>query len=143
MTTAIAQQAVKPLVAWLFVAVLVSCTEKGAAEDYDGAELYMANCSNCHGVYGEGDGAVTPALAVVLQDLRYISERNQGRFPREFVTKVIDGRELRVAHGPDGMPVWGAEFAKSEGFDDAAQQRVNDKIEALVNYVESMQVDGD
>ncbi|MDH3642746.1 MAG: cytochrome c [Gammaproteobacteria bacterium] len=114
----------------------------GAAE-YDGAELYMANCSNCHGVYGEGDGIVTPALAVVLQDLRYISEQNGGTFPRQVITEIIDGRDLRVAHGPDGMPVWGNAFSHTEGYSDAAQSRVGAKIEALVDFVESMQIHSD
>lgn len=127
---------------WLVLGIsmipLQSC-----AQEYDGAELYMANCSNCHGVYGEGDGIVTPELAVVLQDLRYISQRNDGVFPREFVAQVIDGRQLRVAHGPAGMPVWGAEFSKGEGFDEAAQHRVSEKVDALVNYVESMQINSD
>jgi hypothetical protein len=117
---------------------LVAC-----AEDFNGAELYMANCSNCHGVYGEGDGIVTPSLAVVLQDLRYITERNNGEFPRRIITEIIDGRELRLAHGPDGMPVWGSAFSRSEGYSEAAQQRVRSKIAALVDFVESMQIASD
>lgn len=113
------------------------------AEKYDGAELYIANCSNCHGLYGEGDGIVTPELAVALQDLRYISGRNGGTFPRRVITEIIDGRELRVAHGPQGMPVWGNAFSHTEGYSDAAQGRVRAKIEALVDFVESMQIFND
>jgi hypothetical protein len=86
---------------------------------------------------------VTPSLSVVLQDLRYISERNNGEFPRDVITQIIDGRELRLAHGPDGMPVWGAAFSRGEGYSDAAQQRVRAKIEALVDFVESMQISSD
>jgi hypothetical protein len=41
------------------------------------------------------------------------------------------------------MPVWGNEFSRSEGYSDAAQQRVRDKIEALVDFVESMQISSD
>lgn len=125
----------------LLAAVLVPLA--ASAEDYDGAELYMANCSNCHGVYGEGDGIVTPDLAVVLQDLRYITERNNGKFPRRVIAEIIDGRELRLAHGPDGMPVWGSAFSRSEGYSEAAQQRVASKIAALVDFVESMQIFSD
>jgi mono/diheme cytochrome c family protein len=111
-----------------------------AAADYNGADLYMLNCSNCHGVYGEGDGTVTPDLAVVMLDLRYLSERNGGVFPLEFVREIIDGRETRAAHGPVGMPVWGAEFARGEGLDTAAEARVQAKIDALVSYLEGMQL---
>jgi len=113
------------------------------AEDYNSTELYLANCSNCHGIYGEGDGIMTPSLAVVPQDLRYISQRNNGKFPRQVVTEIIDGRELRVAHGPAGMPVWGEAFSRAEGYGDAAQQRVRAKIEALVDFIESIQLTGD
>lgn len=123
--------------------IIVGLGSSAVAEDYDGAELYIANCSNCHGLYGEGDGVVTPSLSVVVQDLRYISERNDGVFPRQVITEIIDGRELRVAHGPAGMPVWGEAFSRSEGYGDAAQQRVRAKIEALVNFIESIQLSSD
>ena len=107
---------------------------------YDGAELYLGNCANCHGLYGEGDGVVTPDLSVVLLDLRYLSERNAGQYPEQFVRAAIDGRETRAAHGPAGMPVWGAEFARSEGLDEQAQTRVDAKIDALVNFLRDIQI---
>ncbi len=107
---------------------------------YDGAALYAMNCANCHGTYGEGDGAVTPDLNVVLLDLRYLAARNGGDFPAQFVLKIIDGRETRAAHGPSGMPVWGAEFARGEGTSEAAEARVRMKIQAIVDFVESIQI---
>lgn len=110
------------------------------ADVYDGGELYAMNCANCHGIYGEGDGAVTPNLSVVLLDLRYLSARNDGQYPEEFVTSVIDGRETRAAHGPEGMPVWGAEFARSEGTSQAALDRISAKIDAIVNFLRSIQL---
>ncbi len=108
--------------------------------DYNGQTLYMANCANCHGTYGEGDGAVTPALNVVLQDLRYISQRNGGEFPKAWLEEIIDGRERRQGHGPIGMPVWGAVFSQQEGYDDAAQARVSAKVDALLSYLEAIQI---
>jgi mono/diheme cytochrome c family protein len=108
--------------------------------EYDGAELYAMNCANCHGTYGEGDGAVTPDLNVVLLDLRYLAARNNNSFPSEFVLKIIDGRETRAAHGPSGMPVWGAEFARGEGTSDAAESRVRMKIQAIVDFIGSIQL---
>jgi hypothetical protein len=113
----------------------------GEAPSDDGVSLYMNNCANCHGVYGEGDGIVAPALPLVLKDLRYLSARNDGCFPREFVTEIIDGRAFRAAHGPEGMPVWGAEFARTEGFDEAADARVKAKVDALVAFLEALQID--
>jgi mono/diheme cytochrome c family protein len=124
----------------LIILLLVLFPCFASAQDYDGAQLYAANCSNCHGLYGEGDGPVTPELSVVLLDLRYLSERNDGEFPHEFARQVIDGRELRVAHGPAGMPVWGVEFSKSEGYGDEAQQRVAAKVDALAAFLEQIQI---
>ena len=115
-------------------------TQAVSAADYDGAELYAMNCSNCHGAYGEGDGAVTPDLSVVLLDLRYLAARSNGRFPSEFVLKIVDGRETRAAHGPSGMPVWGAEFARGEGTSEAAEARVTQKIQAIVDFIASIQI---
>lgn len=109
---------------------------------YDGGALYAANCANCHGAFGEGDGIVTPSLAVVLLDLRYLAERNDGVFPRAFIHQVIDGRAMRAAHGPKDMPIWGAEFARSEGYDAAAEARVSAKIDALITYLASIQISG-
>ncbi|MDZ7669863.1 MAG: cytochrome c [Gammaproteobacteria bacterium] len=106
---------------------------------YDGTDLYLNNCANCHGVYGEGDGIVTPTLSTVLLDLRYLSARNDGTFPRDFVTDIIDGRATRATHGPEGMPVWAAEFSRQEGFDEQAEARVTAKIDALVNFLEQIQ----
>ena len=128
-------------------ALLAACqwswADPGAAvavPEYDGSALYAANCANCHGTYGEGDGIVTPSLAVVLQDLRYLAERNGGEFPAEFIREIVDGRAMRAAHGPDGMPMWGAEFARGEGFDEAAEARVSAKIQALVDFLASIQI---
>lgn len=111
-----------------------------AADTYDGAELYAMNCANCHGIYGEGDGIVTPDLSTVMLDLRYLSERNDGVFPARFVRQIIDGREVRAAHGPTGMPVWGAEFTRSEGVGEDAQSRVDEKIGAIAGFLESIQI---
>jgi mono/diheme cytochrome c family protein len=124
----------------LALAVAGAHAAEGAAGAYSGADLYQLNCANCHGVYGEGDGAVTPGLSVVLLDLRYLSERNAGAFPEDFVRSIIDGRLTRAAHGPEGMPIWGVEFTRQEGLDETAEARVAAKIDALVGYLEAMQL---
>jgi hypothetical protein len=69
-----------------------------------------------------------------MQDLRYLSARNGGAFPRETIEGLIDGRERRAAHGGD-MPIWGDVFKLlgNEG-------RVAERIRALADYLESMQI---
>ncbi|MEQ8861047.1 MAG: cytochrome D1 domain-containing protein [Pseudomonadales bacterium] len=104
-----------------------------------GADLYARHCANCHGVYGEGDGPMAPSLSMTLNDLRYLSARNSGEYPREFVRRIIDGR---ASHGPADMPVWGAEFRSAEGDDggDASEARSRQRIAALADFLESVQV---
>ena len=119
---------------------LAACSASPGAIDYDGAALYAGNCANCHGTYGEGDGAVTPDLSVAMQDLRYLSARNDGAYPDEFVRRIVDGREVRIAHGPEGMPTWGNVFAQQEGYDESADKRVVGKIDAIVEFLASIQI---
>ena len=123
--------------------MLTGCDRAGdepAAVVFDGQALFSTNCVNCHGAFGEGDGVVTPSLTVVLQDLRYLSERNGGTFPKDFVTRIVDGRETRVMHGPEGMPVWGDVFASTEGYGDEGDSRAAAKVAAIVAFLESIQV---
>lgn len=120
---------------------LVGCgTSTSDVPGYAGNQLFAANCSSCHGTYAEGDGPVSAVLRVPIPDLRYLAARNGGDFPRELVARIIDGRELRAAHGDRTMPVWGEELLLTEGFDSAAEQRVAAKVAALTQYLESIQV---
>ncbi|MGK0223252.1 MAG: mono/diheme cytochrome c family protein [Limisphaerales bacterium] len=128
------------LVTLISLFILSGCEGASAVPNYDGTALYLNNCSNCHGVYGEGNGAVTPSLTVVMQDLRYLADRNSGTFPTEFVRKIVDGRETRAAHGPEEMPMWGNVFTTQEGVDRAAQIRVDAKIGSLVEFLDSIQI---
>lgn len=120
--------------------IFSACHSDRPEPSYDGGALYMANRANCHGTYGEGDGALTPMLEVVVQDLRYLSQRNNGVFPARFVRDIIDGRETRASHGPAGMPMWGNAFTAQEGVDPGAQVRVSAKIESLVEYLSAIQI---
>lgn len=120
----------------------VSAADQPANSPVDGSVLFAEHCATCHGVFGEGDGVVAPSLAVVLQDLRYLTERNNGEFPREFIIEIVDGRAMRAAHGPEGMPVWGAELARGEPFTASVEAQVNAKIDALADYLESIQITG-
>ncbi len=79
-------------------------------------------------------------LNVSPSDLRTLSARNQGSFPRLAVIRQIDGRNQLAAHGSREMPVWGWQFSHTSENDkrDPAKQ-ASARIDALVDHLESMQ----
>ena len=50
---------------------------------------------------------------------------------------MIDGRQVVKVHGDSQMPVWGDAFAKSTT--DSDERAIKEKIDALVQYLESIQ----
>ena len=115
-----------------FCAVGAGCKEAPAPADPSAGKLiYDEHCAACHGPDGnvrlaERHDAATP-------DLRTVAERYGGRVPRVMLVEIIDGRRIVQAHGSRTMPVWG-ELLESEG-----GASVENKIDALVGYVESIQ----
>lgn len=107
-----------------------------ALADESGRGLYLANCANCHGDYGEGDGPAAADFGAPLPDLRYLARHNGGVFPSATIRAIIDGREFVKAHGPRQMPVWGDVFEKSTGDADVANERIDD----LTDYIGSIQL---
>jgi hypothetical protein len=107
---------------------------------YDGAMLYREHCASCHGKEGAGNGPLIVQMRVAPQDLRTLSERNDGRFPRLQLVRQIDGRDLRAVHGSRDMPVWGWHFSRADSDYRDAAELVDARIEALVDHIESIQV---
>lgn len=82
----------------------------GAAQDVaTGEAIFMRHCATCHGIAGEGDGPMAPALIIQPTDLTALSSNNGGRFPYARVIARIDGRDPLVSHGSP-MPVYGDFF---------------------------------
>lgn len=103
-----------------------------------GERLYRVHCLNCHGPQARGDGPMAQVLKKQPPDLTLITARNDGVFPREQVHQSIDGR-LRVrSHGLREMPVWGLSF-QVRGLDGDQEQEVQERLRALVSYLESIQ----
>lgn len=66
---------------------------------------------------------------------------NKGSFSREDAFRIIDGRKPVKGHGGADMPVWGDAFKTSRtGFSEDA---VKLKVDALVDYLESIQAKKD
>ncbi|MEP7314507.1 MAG: cytochrome c [Pseudomonadota bacterium] len=81
---------------------------------YTGAELYKRFCASCHGATGQGDGPVASALLAKPPDLTRITARHGGKFPEPEMKRIVDGRDIRQAHGTRDMPVWGMEFSRTD-----------------------------
>lgn len=76
-------------------ALLSACSD-GPAEDADrvreGQRVYVKECAACHGARAEGAGPASLHLDVVPPDLAGLKQRNDGYFPREFVSRFVMGQ---------------------------------------------------
>jgi mono/diheme cytochrome c family protein len=111
----------------------------GQANDPDGASLFARYCASCHGSLGEGDGPVASAMAVTVPNLRTLSTRSDGTFPREAVMQYVDGRNTPAAHGERLMPVWGETFALGAENDESSDALARRRIAAITDFVGQLQ----
>lgn len=112
-----------------------------AAQDplAEGQSRYMKDCAACHGATGAGDGPAAGALRKAPSDLTHLAARNDGEFPTDYVRRVVDGRDFQqLAHGSVEMPVWGNQYRSA--LLALSEERVERKINALVTYLQSIQV---
>ncbi len=105
--------------------------------DDEGGRLFRTYCSSCHGVAGRGDGPMVGQLRRMPPDLTKFTANNGGVFPSERVYRIVDGRDV-AAHGDREMPVWGDAFKATRG-GDLPPERVKERIEAIVRYLEGIQ----
>jgi mono/diheme cytochrome c family protein len=100
-------------------------------------------CADCHGEDGRGNGPRAFGLSIPPPDLTKLAQRHDGKFPREQVIALIDGRASVSAHGSREMPVWGTWFkieaeeglGGAEGDEGSIRKRIN----VLVDYLTSIQ----
>jgi mono/diheme cytochrome c family protein len=102
--------------------------------DADGAGIYRDRCASCHGATALGDGPFRFALRTAPPNLTTLAQRNGGTFPRDRVSRVIEGAGV-PAHGAREMPVWGVVFRRLRSRDPGAGAQ----IDALVRFLESIQ----
>ena len=108
-----------------------------------GSRDYQVHCAACHGVEGRGDGPVAVVLVTRPADLTRIAARRDGEFPAGEIARMIDGRLSVTAHGPREMPVWGRIFASLAPDTSTGEEVARGRIEALVEYLRSIQVEGE
>lgn len=125
--------------------LLLGTTLAASAEGDDehlGMTEYEVACMPCHGADAKGDGPKAASLANPPADLTRIAAANGGRFPRQKVSEIIDGRNQVAAHGARDMPVWGERYRKPVEHGEAIRRidaRARAQIDALVGYLEGLQ----
>ncbi len=99
-----------------------------------GQDIFKWYCAACHGKTGRGDGPAASELKVPPPDLTVLAKRNNGKFPPDYVARVLTRGTKSPAHGTPQMPVWGPLFQELN-----AKGRVTVEIASVVQYLESIQ----
>lgn len=101
-----------------------------------GKEIFSTHCSPCHGKEGGGNGPAANSLKTAPSDLTLISKTHDGKFPRQWVKRFIDGTSPIPSHGLREMPIWGRVFAADSPWGDMGARAA---ISALADYLETIQ----
>jgi mono/diheme cytochrome c family protein len=99
-----------------------------------GQDIFKWYCAACHGKTGRGDGPAASELKVPPPDLTVLAKRNNGKFPTDYVARVLTRGTKSPAHGTPQMPVWGPLFQELN-----TKGRVTVEIASVVQYLESIQ----
>lgn len=112
-----------------------------------GSFEFKWHCSPCHGSDGKGK-VVSQALQMDrAPDLTTLAIRNSGTYPEELVKNVIAGSTERKWHERSSMPPWGLYYSLEEvvgsstGLEEWRDEYVAEMIQAVSDYVRSLQVD--
>lgn len=127
------------LVGGVLLAMLAAGCQTQKANSYNGRNLYLGYCAACHGGVGAGDGPVAGSMNMPIPDLRKLAANNGGVYPRQTVIDIIDGREMRVAHGTNDMPVWGWQFLIAEEAMGGNAADAQQRVDALADYIGTLQ----
>jgi mono/diheme cytochrome c family protein len=122
--------------AFLPWAVPVSAEQTPAKSIPAGSGLYSTYCAVCHGADAKGTGPLADSLKRRPADLTLLAKNSGGTYNRDMVRQIIDGKNPVKGHGGGDMPVWGDAFERSA---DAGPQAVKDRLDALVEYLSSIQ----
>ena len=94
----------------MIAAVIVGLISVGWAEDTDaGKAAHLSSCGSCHGVDAKGSGVFSVELKLKEppSPSTGLAKRNDGMFPANAVSEIMDGRKLLAAHGTREMPILG------------------------------------
>jgi mono/diheme cytochrome c family protein len=99
-----------------------------------GEYIFKWYCAACHGKNAKGNGPAASELKVPPPDLTTLTKRNKGKFPADYVTRVLVSGPKPAAHGTADMPTWGPLFEELN-----AKGHVTVEINRVVQYLESIQ----
>jgi mono/diheme cytochrome c family protein len=122
---------------WLLVGTLLIGGAPASAAEPTAEQLFASHCASCHGATGEGGGPAASAMKITPPNLRTLSKRSGGQFPRDAVESYIDGRKQVASHGDRVMPIWG-DFLQMPS-DKDSQGRARQRIAALADFIERLQ----
>jgi mono/diheme cytochrome c family protein len=128
------------LLALTLVLVAGRALAQDAADPASGEDLYRRYCSSCHGIDGKGDGPVAPVLKEKPKDLTRIAQRRDGVFPAAAIVRIVDGRDVAIAHGTREMPVWAKRFGEALAPGMPAETVRRGTAQLIVDYLGSIQV---
>jgi len=123
----------------VFGIVVLPITIAIAQDLGSGATLYHQYCASCHGDRGDGRGPMTEVLTVKPSDLRTITTRHEGEFPRDLISRIISGDEVIAAHGTRIMPIWGERLQEDVLGTVNKPAVAQGRIAFLVDYLETLQ----
>lgn len=103
-----------------------------------GSDLFRRYCASCHGPAARGDGQLADAMRRRPPNLTELRKRNSATYSSDLVYRIIDGRQAVRGHGGPDMPVWGDAFSRS--LEGSSEDAIRMRIQALVDYLESIQV---
>ncbi|MGB3243118.1 MAG: c-type cytochrome [Sulfitobacter sp.] len=88
-------------------AFLLACAPVSMPEAGEGAAFFAANCTECHGNGGRGDGPLAAGLKPAPSDLTQLARSNGGVFPTARALSYVYG-EADGGHLARVMPEFGA-----------------------------------
>jgi mono/diheme cytochrome c family protein len=101
-----------------------------------GRQTYLHYCASCHGVDARGNGPAAFVLKTTPPDLTTLAKRHGGKFPYDYVSKVLRFGTRILSHGSSDMPIWGPIFGSLDSYNEAA---VRKRIKDLSDYLASLQ----